>query len=71
MMQWNGKKFVQVTDWEEPLDPAYIRQLVEASAGKFAQENNIQLKQCPCPRMIAALSPKNSESPEGGGNQQC
>jgi branched-chain amino acid transport system substrate-binding protein len=47
MMQWNGKKFEQVTGWEAPLDPAYIRQLIEESAGKYAQENNIKLKQCP------------------------
>ncbi|MCY4305066.1 MAG: ABC transporter substrate-binding protein [Aestuariivita sp.] len=46
MMQWDGDKFVQVTDWEAPLEPAFIRQLVEDSAAKFAQENNITSKQC-------------------------
>ncbi len=46
MMQWDGDKFVQVTDWEAPLDPGYIRQLVEDSAAKFASENNITPKQC-------------------------
>lgn len=46
MMQWDGDKFVQVTDWEEPLDPAYIRGLVEASAAKFAEENNITPREC-------------------------
>ncbi|MEM8776240.1 MAG: ABC transporter substrate-binding protein [Pseudomonadota bacterium] len=46
MMQWDGDKFQQVTDWEEPLDPAYIRGLVEASAAKFASENNITPKDC-------------------------
>ena len=46
MMQWDGDKFVQVTDWEAPLDPGYIRQLVEESAAKFASENNITPKQC-------------------------
>lgn len=47
MMQWDGKKFQQVTGWEAPLDPTFIRKLIEESAGKFAQENNITPKQCP------------------------
>ncbi|MEO0329946.1 MAG: ABC transporter substrate-binding protein [Pseudomonadota bacterium] len=46
MMQWDGTKFEQVTDWEEPLDPSYIRGLVEASAAKFASENGITPKAC-------------------------
>ena len=47
VMQWDGEKFNQVTGWEAPLDPAYIRGLVEASAAKFAAENNITPKVCP------------------------
>jgi len=47
MMQWDGKKFVQVTDWTEPLDPGFIRQLIEDSAAKFASENNITPRNCP------------------------
>lgn len=47
MMQWDGKKFQQVTGWEAPLDPAFIRGLVEESAAKFAAENNITPKTCP------------------------
>ncbi len=46
VMQWDGEKFNQVTDWEEPLDPAFIRSLVENSAAKFAEENNITPKDC-------------------------
>ena len=46
VMQWDGDKFNQITDWEAPLDPAYIRGLVEASAAKFASENNITPKEC-------------------------
>jgi len=46
VMQWNGKKFDQVTGWEEPLDPKYIRTLVEESAAKFASENDITPKGC-------------------------
>ena len=46
MMQWDGEKFQQVTGWEAPLDPDYIRGLVEASAAKFAAENNIEPRSC-------------------------
>ena len=46
VMQWDGDKFMQITDWEAPLDPAYIRNLVEESAAKFARENNITPKNC-------------------------
>ena len=46
VMQWDGDKFEQITDWEAPLDPAYIRNLVEESAAKFARENNITPKNC-------------------------
>ncbi|MEM7210063.1 MAG: ABC transporter substrate-binding protein [Pseudomonadota bacterium] len=46
VMQWDGKQFNQVTGWEAPLDPAFIRGLVEDSAAKFASENNITPKQC-------------------------
>ena len=45
-MQWDGSKFNQVTGWEAPLDPAFIRKLVEDSAAKFAKENNITPKSC-------------------------
>ena len=47
VMQWDGEKFNQVTGWEAPMDPAYIRSLVENSAAKFAAENNITPKVCP------------------------
>ena len=47
MMQWNGEKFEQVTGWEAPLDPVFIRELVEESAAKFAAENNITPRSCP------------------------
>ena len=46
VMQWDGDKFNQITDWEEPGDPAFIRGLVEASAAKFAKENNMTPKKC-------------------------
>lgn len=46
MMQWDGAKFVQVSDWTEPLDPGFIRQLVEDSAAKFAAENGITPRTC-------------------------
>ena len=46
VMQWDGEKFNQITGWEAPLDPGYIRDLVENSAAKFAAENNITPKEC-------------------------
>ena len=46
VMQWDGEKFNQVTGWEAPLDPKFIRGLVETSAAKFAKENNITPKKC-------------------------
>ena len=47
MMQWDGAKFEQVTDWQAPLDPGAIRALVAESAAKFAAENNITPRTCP------------------------
>ena len=47
MMQWDGTKFVQVTDWTESLDPGKIRTMIEESAAKFASENNITPRECP------------------------
>jgi branched-chain amino acid transport system substrate-binding protein len=47
MMQWDGAKFVQVTDWQPPLDPEGIRTLIKDSAAKFALENNITPRACP------------------------
>jgi branched-chain amino acid transport system substrate-binding protein len=46
VMQWDGKKFVRVGDWSEPLDPDYIRQLITDSAAKYAEENNITPRTC-------------------------
>ena len=46
VMQWNGKKFDLVSDWEAAPDPAYIRKLIEESAAKFAAENKITPKKC-------------------------
>ncbi len=46
LMEWNGKKFDMVRPYTASLDPKFIRQLVEESAGKFAVENKITLKKC-------------------------
>ncbi len=46
LMQWSGKKFDHVRGFTASLDPPFIRQLVEESAGKFAVENKITLKKC-------------------------
>jgi len=45
-MQWDGKKFDLVSDWEAAPDPAYIRKLIEESALKYATENKITPKKC-------------------------
>jgi branched-chain amino acid transport system substrate-binding protein len=48
MMQWDGGKFVLVTqDWVAPPDPKFIRTLIEESATKFAAENNVTPRKCP------------------------
>jgi branched-chain amino acid transport system substrate-binding protein len=47
MMQWDGKKFQMVSDWVPAPDPAFIRKLIEASAAKYASENNITPRACP------------------------
>jgi branched-chain amino acid transport system substrate-binding protein len=47
VMQWDGEQFVQVADWLEPNDPAFIRQLIEESAANFAAENGITPRECP------------------------
>lgn len=46
IMQWDGKQFNAVTDWLGPPDPGMIRDLVEASAKKFAEENGITPRDC-------------------------
>ena len=46
MMQWDGKKFQIVTDWVPAPDPTFIRKLIEDSAAKYANENNITPRDC-------------------------
>jgi branched-chain amino acid transport system substrate-binding protein len=46
VMQWNGKKFDLVSDWEAAPDPVFIRKLIEESALKYAGENKITPKKC-------------------------
>ena len=46
IMQWDGQKFNAVTDWLGPPDPGLIRDLVETSAAKFAEENGITPREC-------------------------
>ena len=45
-MQWDDDQFVQVADWLEPLDPPFIRQLIEESAANFAADNGITPREC-------------------------
>jgi len=46
IMQWDGERFNAVTDWLGPPDPGMIRDLVETSAAKFAEENGITPRDC-------------------------
>jgi branched-chain amino acid transport system substrate-binding protein len=46
MMQWDGKKFVMLTDWVAAPDPVFIRKLIEESAAKYATENKLTPKAC-------------------------
>ncbi len=46
IMQWDGQQFNAVTDWLGPPDQGMIRDLVEASAAKFAEENGITPRDC-------------------------
>jgi len=46
LMQWDGKKFNSVRPYTAPLDPVFIRQILEESAAKFAEENKIVPKKC-------------------------
>jgi len=46
LMQWDGKKFTSVRPYTAPLDPVFIRQILEESAAKFAEENKIVPKKC-------------------------
>lgn len=47
MMQWDGNKFQIVHDWMGTQDPKLIRQLIEDSAAKYADENGVTPRDCP------------------------
>ena len=48
VMQWDGERFQIISeDFVAAPDESYIRGLVEASAAKFAEENNIVARECP------------------------
>ena len=46
LMQWDGKKFIGVRPFTDSLDKPFIRQILEESASKFADENKIVRKKC-------------------------
>jgi branched-chain amino acid transport system substrate-binding protein len=43
--QWDGDKWVLISDWVEA-DRALLRPIIEASAAKYAQEKNIKPRDC-------------------------
>jgi branched-chain amino acid transport system substrate-binding protein len=44
--QWDGQKWVFVSDWIEA-DTSYLRPKVEAAAAAYAKEKNITPATCP------------------------
>jgi len=45
LQQWNGKAFVLVTDWIEPMRDV-VRPMIEAAATQYAKENGITPRPC-------------------------
>jgi branched-chain amino acid transport system substrate-binding protein len=43
--QWDGKKFKIISDWVQP-DQKLVRELIEASSAKYAQEKSIAVRDC-------------------------
>jgi branched-chain amino acid transport system substrate-binding protein len=45
IQQWDGDKWVTVSDWIPPFEDI-VRPAIEASAAKYAQEKNITPRKC-------------------------
>ncbi len=45
IQQWDGKKWVFVSDWITPMRDV-VRPMIEANAAAYAKENNITLRKC-------------------------
>ncbi|HEY5717435.1 MAG TPA: ABC transporter substrate-binding protein, partial [Motiliproteus sp.] len=43
--RWDGKRWVQLTDWVEA-DKALVRPMIEASAARYADEHGLALRDC-------------------------
>jgi branched-chain amino acid transport system substrate-binding protein len=43
--QWDGKKFKIISDWIQP-DQKLVRELIEASSAKYAQEKSVAVRDC-------------------------
>jgi len=43
--QWDGEKWVEITDWIET-DQSIVRPMIEASAAKYAEEKGIEPRTC-------------------------
>jgi branched-chain amino acid transport system substrate-binding protein len=44
-LQWDGAKWVSITDWVQP-DRSIVRPMVEEAAAKYAKEKNITPRKC-------------------------
>jgi branched-chain amino acid transport system substrate-binding protein len=45
IQQWDGKRWVLITDWIEPMRDV-VRPMIEASAAQYAKENNVTPRDC-------------------------
>jgi branched-chain amino acid transport system substrate-binding protein len=43
--QWDGKKWKIISDWVQP-DKKLVRDMVEASSAKYAQDKSIAVRDC-------------------------
>ena len=43
--QWDGTKWVAITDWIQP-DKSIVRPMVEEAAAKYAKEKGITPRKC-------------------------
>ena len=45
IQQWDGSKWILITDWIEPMRDV-VRPMIEKAAAEYAKENNITPRDC-------------------------